>query len=252
MKIISNKAKGLVRNAVAPAQTCEAVEFLNRFLTVQVPHLPTRSHIKMHQYQENYVRALDAGGSIVCLHPRQTGVTMITLGYLLWTALHNSRKKILVVGVTKQQANSMASLVHEMLNAIPTVSRQAQLTRATRDTLAFNNASVMHFLANDQVGVHTIGSSFDMIYCDSFACIDDQVGTYSHLAPALRAGGTMIIGSTPVKAGDLFEAVCFGGVFQFHRIFIEDAPFFSPAWKQQMQTTIGYMTYSIEYDCVFV
>lgn len=194
----NNDIADLLRCAQDPIYFCE------NFVKVQ-----TQKGVelfKLYEYQKQIFDAfLNHRYNIICA-ARQLGKTTCSAAYILWFAMFNPDKTILVVANMFQQAQEIMDRIRFMYENMPDHIR-AGVRVYNKGMISFDNGSRIISRATSANSAR--GLSISLLYADEFAYVPPNIAAqfYTSIMPTLATGGSMIMSSTPKSDTDIFAEV---------------------------------------------
>jgi hypothetical protein len=196
--------------------------------------------------------------------------TTTAAAYLLWYAMFNPDKTILVVANVLRQALEIMLRIRTAYELAPDHVR-AGITEYNKSSISFDNGS--RIVAQATTANSGRGMSISLLYVDEMAfcpanLIEDM---FVSLSPTLATGGRCIITSTPKSDTDLFHHIWHGandnkddagnlinddgtgrnGYFPFSAVW-SDHPDRDEKWAAGERATIGDQKFQQEHCCSFI
>lgn len=227
--------------------------FISKHIRVDSPTGPR--HLTMEPYHNEYIGTLQATSNVIAMMPRQSGMTTMSLAYILWEALFNQYQNIVVTGANHRMTDHLMEKLDFMLRHIPAYLRPTTAAK-TRTMMQFANGSVINVINYTKNTLK--GRTLTRLYCDSFAVMPNntQIELYREMASTLAIRGKVVMASTPTGKANMFAAAwndafhpasCFT---PFKRT-VDDMGF-TTAWKQITRNAVGENTWQQEYMCEFI
>lgn len=213
-------------------------------------------------YQERMIHNFHHNRFNIAMLPRQVGKTTIVAAYLLWYAMFNMDKVILIAAHQFSGASEIMHRVYHAYQAMPDFIRCGATTE-NKQSLSFDNGSrIIATATTEKTGR---GLAISLIYMDEFAFVDRRIANdlWTSIAPTLSTGGSCIITSTPNNADDLFATIWrtannAGGDkpgtndFMPYTIEWDEVPGRDAAFKAKMIAQLGESRFRREYECAFI
>lgn len=213
-------------------------------------------------YQERMIKNFHNNRFNIAMLPRQVGKTTIVAAYLLWYAMFNMDKTILIAAHQFSGASEIMHRVYHAYQAMPDFIRCGATTE-NKQSLSFDNGSrIIATATTEKTGR---GLAISLIYMDEFAFVDRRIANdlWTSIAPTLSTGGSCIITSTPNNSDDLFAQIwrtannrggdCPGtNDFMPYTIEWDEVPGRDEEFKQKMIAQLGESKFRREYECAFI
>ncbi len=226
---------------------------------VYITH-PTKGRIKfdLFDYQEDLVNAYINNRYNIVLSARQTGKTETSCAYLLWFAIFNANKTILVVSKDSEAAKEIIKKIQDAYEELPGWLKPGiQDDDWNKHTAAFDNKS--RIIARTTTESSGRGLSIALLYCDELAFVKPyiQQAFWNSVFPTLSTGGGCIITSTPNGDTDLFSTMWRGAEadingFKATRIYWDQPPGRDEQYKAEKIAVLGERQWLQEYECEFI
>lgn len=236
----------------------DPVYFINNYVTIRHPK---RGEVpfKLYPYQEKMVRAMESQRYTIILSSRQTGKSEVSGAFLLWYAIFNDDKTILIASNKNSNATEMVARIKYMYNGIPIWMRP----NTTKD--GWNKLSVGFTNKSRIISTATSPSSgrglpISLLFCDELGFVAPNVQDefWASISPTLATGGSCIISSTPNGDTDLFSRLWreaeMGMPDAFHpiRVHWDEPPDRGEKFKNDMIAKLGQLSWSQEFECLFL
>lgn len=173
---------------------------------VRVQH-PKRGAIplELYDYQEKMMHMYMESRYSIVLSARQTGKSTISAIYLLWFAMFNSDKTILIASNKNKGAMEMIQRIRYAYEELPMFLKPGVNDDGwSKHTVAFDNGSRIESTATSENSGR--GMSISLLYLDEFAFVKPSIQEefWTSILPTLSTGGSCIMSSTPNGDSDLF------------------------------------------------
>lgn len=245
------RVQELLRCAMDPAY------FVNNY--VQIQH-PTKGMIPftLYPYQVKMLQSMKANRKTIILSARQTGKSQTSAAFLLWYAIFNEDKTILIASNKNSNALEMISRIRYMYESVPDWIKPG----ITKDgwnklSVAFTNKSKIFSTATSESSGR--GLSISLLFCDELAFVSRNIQEefWRSISPTLSTGGACIISSTPNGEGDKFANLWHGAEFgtnDFHPIYVawNEPPGRDEDFKQATIGELGILAWRQEFECEFL
>lgn len=213
-------------------------------------------------YQKRMIKTFHENQFSIHLLPRQVGKTTIAAAYLLWFAMFNMDKTILIAAHQFSGASEIMHRIYHAYQAMPDFIRCGAITE-NKQSLAFDNGS--RIIASATTEKTGRGLAISLVYLDEFAFVDRRIAEefWTALAPTLSTGGSCIITSTPNNADDRFANIWRKandngpdqrGTNDFMPLTVEwdEIPGRDDAFEKKMRSQLGDAQFRREYKCEFI
>lgn len=237
--------------------TRDPVYFINNY--VKVKH-PVRGLIpfKLRYYQEDLIRKFQKHQYNIVLSARQTGKTETVGAYLLWFAIFNDTKTILVAANNGTNAMETVARIQTAYLELPEWLKPGiDEANWNKHNCGFDNGSRIISLATTENSGR--GLPVSLLYCDEFAFVRPSIQQpfWDSISPTLATGGSCIISSTPNGDADLYSSLYRGAVAKSNEFVAthvpwDAAPGRDEAFKQKQIGLIGIRKWEQEYECSFL
>lgn len=242
--------------------------FLRNFYYIQHP-VTGRELFNPFPYQEELMHNYHNYRFGINMLGRQMGKTTVAAGYLLWFAMFNPDKTILVAAHKATGAQEIMRMIRHGYEHCPDHIR-AGSTKYNEGTLEFDNGS--RIISDTTTETTGRGKAISLIYLDEFAFVPDRIATefWSSLAPTLSTGGKCIITSTPSSDEDTFATIWHGAVdtldehgnenpdgigrnkFKAFKATWDKRTDRPPEFEAEQRAQIGDDTFEREHNCEFI
>jgi hypothetical protein len=173
---------------------------------VYIKH-PTKGQIlfDLYDYEEDLMLKYQYNRFNIVLSARQTGKTETTAAYLLWYAMHNEVKNILIASNKSDNAMDIISKIQNSYEELPSWLKPGiNQNNWNKHTCEFENKSIIRAETTSETSGRS--KSISLLFCDEFAWVPDfiQEEFWAAILPTLSTGGSCIIASTPNGDSDKF------------------------------------------------
>lgn len=179
--------------------------FIRNYCFIQHP-TKGRMSFNLFDYQEGLINSYNDYRYSISLLSRQTGKSTCAAAYLLWFAMFNPDKTILVAAHKRDGANEIMTRLRYMYESCPNHIR-AGVTAYNKGSIDFDNGSkIIAQATTENTGR---GLSLSLVYLDEFAFVPPRVAEefWTSISPTLSTGGKCIITSTPNQDDDQFAQI---------------------------------------------
>lgn len=226
---------------------------------VKIKH-PTRGQIPftLRDYQSTMVGMFKDNRYNIILSARQTGKSETVAAYLLWFAIFNFEKTILIVSNNSSNAKEILSKIKYAYEELPDFIRPGvDPTTYNKHEVLFDNKSRIITKATTDDAAR--GLAISLLYCDEFAFVGENIQEefWDSVLPTLSTGGACIISSTPNGDSNLFATLYRGaelGANAFKHLHVkwDAAPGRDENFKKEQISLIGERKWLQEYECSFL
>lgn len=183
----------------------DPVYFIRNYVWLQHP---TKGKIlfNLYDYQEELVRACEENSRVIALISRQMGKTQTISMYLLWYAMFNTDKTIVIASKNNSHAMEIMDRIRFAYEELPHWIK-AGCRYYNKHNIEFDNGSRIKSEATTEKTGR--GLSISKLYLDELAFINPRIQNdmWRSLSPTLSTGGDAIISSTPNGDTDLFATL---------------------------------------------
>lgn len=244
------------------AWAAAAVHDTNLFVDLYEPKVlhPERQYIPFepHKYQRKLMRMMDAGGPVVVLKGRQTGISTAVMIQKLRRC--QQARTILVVSRKEKLA---AELVRIARDAFTRSKFRMPMEITTDNTLELGFSTGGRILAESASPNTGRTYATSDVVLDEFAFLPWQEEMWTSLAPTASRGGNIHVVSTPDMEGDLFEGFWTqakaGRGWKGLKVHWSDCPEYVPpgtvpeesAWYAETRPKYTVADFAREFGCLF-
>jgi len=246
----AEQAKELLRCARDP------VYFINNYVFIKHP---VRGQIKfdMYDYQENMVRQFEEHRYNIVLASRQVGKTETSAAYLLWYALFNEEKMILILSNKSDGAKEIISKIQNAYEELPHWLKPGIDDNSwNKHECLFDNKS--RILAGATSPDSARGLAISLLYLDEFAFVKThlQEEFWTSVLPTLSTGGSCIISSTPNgnsnRFAQMWREANNDGEFFPTKVPWDAPPGRDEKFKKEQIGILGNRKWLQEFECFFL
>ncbi|MGI0075928.1 MAG: terminase large subunit domain-containing protein [Nitrosopumilaceae archaeon] len=226
---------------------------------IKVQH-PTQGAISLnfHDYQEEMIASFKEHRFVIVLASRQSGKTTAAAAYILWFAMFNFDKFVLIVSNKNTNAMEIMHRIRFAYENLPDWLKPGVTDAGwNKHSIEFDNGSRVVSRATTEDAGRTL--SVSLLYADEFARIRPGIQDefWTSMSPTLSTGGDCIITSTPNGDLDLFAQLWRGaqsGIngFTYQFVHWSQVPGRDEAWKQGEMGRIGERRFNQEHECQFL
>ena len=224
--------------------------FIDRY--VKIVH-PDRGLVEFHpyDYQHELVRTFEENRFVVVLSSRQSGKTIIAVGYLLWVALFRPDHNIAILANKGMTARDILARIVLSLENIP-FFLQPGCKALNKGRVEFANNSKLFASATSSSSIR--GQTCNILYLDEFAFVENAGEFYTATYPVITAGKSsqVIITSTANGVGNPFHQIWQGALdgsneFAGFRVDWWDVPGRDENWKAQTIANTSELQFAQEF-----
>src|SRR3990167_3488532 len=196
----------------------------------------------------------------IVVKSRQLGLSTLVAAYIVWLALFNREKYILVVATKFNVASKLVKKVKKMFKALPSFfdkfgGDQPMISVDNKTSfILFNGSEIVASTTSADAGR---ADSVSLLVIDEAAHIADIDEMWSALAPTLSTGGRSIVFSSPYGVGTWFHeeySAAEKGTNEFHatKLMWDVRPDRDEEWKKQEKRKMSQRKWEQEYCCSFL
>jgi len=213
---------------------------------------------KLYDYQQELVNMYHENRYSICNSSRQSGKSQTSCAYLLWYAIFNQHKTILIVSNKSAGSKEMINRIIFMYEHLPHWLKPGiNENNWNKTSIAFDNGSKI--IAEATTENSGRGLSISMVYMDEFAFVNQNIADlfWTSISPVITSGGKIIITSTPNGSDNLFAELYRGAEnkangFVSLLLTWERTPGRDETFRQQEIAKIGEVKFRQEYECEFI
>lgn len=181
----------------------DPVYYLNNYGYVFNAKTKTVSPMECFPYQEKCVENYHEHQNNIILKSRQTGLSVVTAGYVAWRLIFRYDEKILIIANDGAGAVRFLDTVKQFLEHTPAWMKPDAIEQDNTKKIAFSNNSYAEAKASSPNAGR--GDSLTMLILDETAFIKDAEAIWMGAGMAVSAtGGKCIMISTPNGTGNLY------------------------------------------------
>lgn len=180
----------------------DPVYFINKY--VRIRH-PTRGLIpfKTFQYQDRTIECLLKKRFNVILKARQMGFTEVVSAFITWLMLFHPNQSVLCLATKSETAKQVIRRVRTALKRVPSWLLIADITTDNKTSIELANGSFVKSIAKSADAGRS--EALSLLVVDEAAHIDGFDSIWTGIRPTISAGGRIIMLSTPLGVGNVFE-----------------------------------------------
>jgi hypothetical protein len=209
---------------------------------------------EMWPYQEKMIRNFAENRFSISLLPRQMGKTITVAAFLLHTAIFQGHKAIGILANKGATAREILSRIKRMIEGLP-FFLQPGVVEYNKGSVEFGNGSSIMAAGTSNDAIR--GFSFNVIYLDEFAFVENADEFFTSTYPVISSGkkSKVLITSTP-NGMNLFyklwtEAKTSRNAFSPLEVHWSEHPSRDEAWMKETIANIGQKQFNQEYGCNF-
>lgn len=234
-----------------------ATYFVENYVKIVHPKFGAVPFI-LYEYQKELLDSFQNNKDTIVLSARQTGKSVTSSAFLLWYAIFNFDKTILIASNKNSNAMEMVDRIKYAYENLPDWLRPGiQEDKWNKHELGFdNNSRIVSTATSEDSGR---GLAVSLLYADELAFVPDSVAEefWTSMTPTLSTGGRSIITSTPNGDSNLFARLWRGaeaGLNGYHPIFVswDRPPGRDEQFKKEFIAKIGEIKWAQEFECQFL
>jgi hypothetical protein len=196
----------------------------------------------------------------IVLKARQMGLTELIALYVLWLALFNINKNIVIISLKDRVAKRVLKRIKHMYRHLPRVlqtpivnGRSTEL--GTASEMEFANGSIITSIPTTEDAGRS--EAVSLLVIDEAAIMPYAETIWTAAAPTLFTGGSAILNSTPLGLGNFYhsqwvDAITGSNGFNAIQIPWHLHPDRDQAWYDHMKQVLGARRAAQEIDCDFL
>jgi hypothetical protein len=225
-----------------------------------------KTKFDLYDYQEKMVRTYQENRYTVVLSARQTGKSITSAAYLLWFAMFNKDKTILIAANKNDNAMEMILRIRYAYEGLPFWLKAGVKDDGwNKHEIGFDNGSRIISTATSENSGR--GMSISLLFLDEFAFVKPNIQDefWTSIAPTLSTGGSCIMTSTPNGDLNIYAQTWRGAVQDspgpgipgnngYAPVYVawDEAPGRDEKFKQEQIAKIGDRRWRQEYECEFL
>lgn len=183
-------------------ETCRCMEdfiyFCSKYIKIVDQNKGMLIPFELYPYQRSMYKTYDKNNRVIVLAPRQSGKSVFTIAYLLWVALFQEYKTIVLIANKANTAKKTLQKLKQMFIHLPLFLKQG-VTEWNMMQIAFDNGSKIYAEATSASGNR--GDTVSILYIDECAIIEKNLMEtfFASVYPTISAvkDSKIIISSTP-------------------------------------------------------
>lgn len=244
----------------------DPIYFIKNYVKIQHPTQGTVP-FDLFDYQEDMINAYKEQQYTIVLSARQTGKSTTAAAFLLWYAIFNFDKTILIASRANDHAMEMVLRIRFAYEQLPHWLKPGiQEDGWNKHNIGFDNGSrIISTATSENAGR---GFSISLLYLDEFAFVSPTIQEefWTSISPTLATGGACIMTSTPNGDMDIFANIWRGANipsadknaktghngFLPIRVYWDQPPGRDEKFKENQIAKIGERKWMQEYECEFL
>ncbi len=180
----------------------DPVYFINKY--VRIRH-PVRGLIpfKTFEYQDRMITALTKKRLNVVLKARQMGYTEIVAAFVLWLILFHPHQTIMCLATKAETAKGYIKKIRTAIKKIPGWLLIADVITDNKTSIELANGSMVK--SSTKAADAGRSDALSLLVVDEAAHIKGFDEVWTGLRPTISTGGRIIMLSTPLGVGNVFE-----------------------------------------------
>lgn len=232
----------------------DPVYFIRNY--VQIQH-PTKGSVpfELYDFQEKLIRSFHNHDYNIVLASRQVGKSITSAAYLLWYAMFNFDKTILIASNKNSGAMEMIYRIRFAYENLPHWLKPGVTEDGyNKHALGFDNGSrIVSAATSEDTGR---GMSISLLFLDEFAFVPTAVADefWTAIKPTLSTGGACIIASTPNGDMNIFAQIWRAASVKANSFVAtwvkwDEPPGRDEKFKEKEIADIGERKWMQEYEC---
>jgi hypothetical protein len=235
----------------------DPIYFIKKYVKTQHP-VKGIIPLDLYDYQIDMIRAYCEHRYNITLSSRQTGKTVCAAAFILWYAIFQFDKTVLIAANKNSNAMEMIHRIRVAYENLPMFLKPGVMDDGwNKHSVGFDNGTRIISEATSETSGR--GLSISLLYLDEFAFVAPNIQKefWTSISPTLSTGGSCIMTSTPNGDMDLFATLWRGAQVKsngFHpiRVYWDQPPGRDEAFKQDQIGKIGERQWLQEYECEFL
>lgn len=240
--------------------------FLRNYFYIQHP---TQGQLLYdpYPYQVDLIQNYHENRFSISMLARQMGKTTSAAGYLLWFAMFNYDKTILIAAHQYSGAQEIMGRIRYAYEACPNWLKPGAEVYNQGNIDFENKSRIVARATTEKTGR---GMSLSLLYLDEFAFVRPTIAKefWTSISPTLATGGKCIITSTPNSDEDQFASIwkeankridAYGNPtklgrngFSAYKALWNEHPDRDQSWADQERSKIGDERFRREHNCEFI
>lgn len=241
----------------------DPIYFIRNYVKIKHPKRG-KINFNLYDYQEELIHMYMGNRFNIILSARQTGKTETSCAFLLWYAIFNPDKTVLIASNKSTNAMELIGKIRYAYEELPSWLKPGiDADNWNKHMLSFDNKSrIVSTTTSKDSGR---GLAISLIYCDELAFVKPHVQEefWDSILPTISTGGAMIITSTPNGDSNLFARMWFTAIGKVPEEREDDAfiplhvkwdqpPGRDDKFKRTMIDKLGERKWQQEFECMFI
>lgn len=230
----------------------DIVYFAETYYTIIHP-IKGKTHIKLHDYQKNYLKSLVYSKGTLTVHARQMGMSTMNNIYSMWYSFFHCNRRIMYACPKQTNAFCCSDKFKVAYENMPEFLKPSVKVYQKR-CIEFDNGSSILYSNISENSLH--GLTVNVLIVDDFAFVQPETSEkfWYTARPHLRTGGKIIVNSSANKregkfyqlATNAFHTPWSVNKFQWYL-----NPENDEKWAENMEKHLDKKQWSQEYECQF-
>lgn len=209
----------------------------------------------MWDFQADLVRSFHKHRFNIVKYPRQSGKSVTTIAFILWSVLFNDDYVVAILANKGSLAREQLSRLQKAYEYLPKWLQQGIVTW-NKGNIELENGSKVFSYATSAAGVR--GGSFNLIMLDEFAFVQHNMAEdfFQSTYPVISSGKTtkVIIVSTPNGLNMFYkmwtDAVEKRSLYVPHDVHWSQVPGRDQKWREETIRNTSEEQFRVEFECV--
>ena len=187
----------------------DPIYFINKYIKIRHP---TRGLIlfKTFPYQDRTIECLLRKRFNVILKARQMGFTEVVSAFITWLILFHPNQSVLGLATKADTAKQLVKRVRTGLKNIPSWLLIADITTDNKTSIELANGSFIKSISKSADAGRS--EALSLLVVDEAAHIEGFDSIWTGIRPTISAGGRIVMLSTPLGVGNVFERTYTGAI----------------------------------------
>ena len=211
----------------------------------------------MWPFQEKLISRFHENRFNICMMPRQTGKSTVSVSYLLHYAVFNDNVNIGILANKASTARDLLGRLQTAYENLPKWMQQGVLVW-NKGSLELENGSKIMAASTSAAAVR--GMTFNILFLDEFAFVPNHIADdfFSSVYPTISSGKStkIIIVSTPKGMNHFYrmwhDAERSANEYVPTQVHWSEVPGRDEAWKQQTIANTSEQQFKTEFECEFL
>jgi len=231
--------------------------FCKKYVTILHP---SRGFIKfnLYKFQERIYKDYSANRFNIIKKPRQMGLSTLTSIYLLWLAIFNPAKEIMIISIGARESKEFLKHIKVAYERLPPWLA-GPLVQDNKSTMVFDNNSRIQSIPSPKYAARSFSASILVI--DEAAFIQNIDSLWTSAFPILSTGGNAIVLSTvngTYGTGQWFYSKWTEAELKLNNFnpvelhYTEHPDYLPPEWAEAQRKNLGELKFAQEVLCDFL